>query len=474
MAWMPTMSADMQAVLATDKVRFQGQEVAFVIADDRYSARDALELIDVEYEPLPSRRRRAPRARPGRAGDPRRRRPAAIDNHVFDWEAGDAAATDGASSRAPTSSSSRTCSSRARTRRRWRPAARSPTTTRSTASSRVWCTTQAPHAHRTLYALITGLPEHKIRVISPDVGGGFGNKVPVYPGYVCAIVGAIADRPAGEVDGGPLGEPDVDRVRARLRDAGPDRRHRARASMLGARASTCSPTTARSTPTAQPTRYPAGFFSVFTGSYDLEAAHCRVTGVYTNKAPGGVAYACSFRIAEAVYLVERMVDCLARELGHRPGRAAAANLLRARAVPVREQDRLGLRLGRLRARAAQGAGRSPATTSCAREQARAARARRADGHRRLVLHRGGRRRPAQAHGHHGAGDERRRRAARLTRPARRSSRSACRPRARATRRRSRRSSPRSSASRRRTSTSSTATPTRRRTASARTGRARRR
>ncbi len=52
LAWMPTMSHDVQAVLATDKVRFQGQEVAFVIADDRYSARDALELIDVEYEPL--------------------------------------------------------------------------------------------------------------------------------------------------------------------------------------------------------------------------------------------------------------------------------------------------------------------------------------------------------------------------------------------------------------------------------------
>src|SRR6185295_15418542 len=52
MAWMPTLSADRQAVLATDKVRFQGQEVAFVIADDRYSARDALQLIDVEYEPL--------------------------------------------------------------------------------------------------------------------------------------------------------------------------------------------------------------------------------------------------------------------------------------------------------------------------------------------------------------------------------------------------------------------------------------
>jgi carbon-monoxide dehydrogenase large subunit len=52
LAWMPTLSTDVQAVLATDKVRFQGQEVAFVVAEDRYSARDALELIDVEYEPL--------------------------------------------------------------------------------------------------------------------------------------------------------------------------------------------------------------------------------------------------------------------------------------------------------------------------------------------------------------------------------------------------------------------------------------
>src|SRR3954468_13584312 len=53
LAWMPTLSYDTQAVLAGDKVRFQGQEVAFVIATDEYSARDALQLIDVDYEPLP-------------------------------------------------------------------------------------------------------------------------------------------------------------------------------------------------------------------------------------------------------------------------------------------------------------------------------------------------------------------------------------------------------------------------------------
>ena len=55
----------------------------------------------------------------------------------------------------------------------------------------VWSTSQAPHAHRTLYSLFLGLPEHKIRIISPDIGGGFGNKAPVYPGYICAIVGSM-------------------------------------------------------------------------------------------------------------------------------------------------------------------------------------------------------------------------------------------------------------------------------------------
>ena len=104
------------------------------------------------------------------------------------------------------------------------------------------------------------------------------------------------------------------------------------------------------------------------------------------------------------------------------------------------------------------------------EQAREARARRADGHRRVVLHRGRRRRPAQAHGHPRAVDERRRGPARA--PVRQGRRVAlrARPRARATRRRSRRSSPRSSASRRRTSRSATATPTSRPTASAPTAR----
>src|SRR5882724_9936890 len=93
LAWMPTLSYDTQAVLATDKVRFQGQEVAFVVAEDRYSARDALELVQVEYELLP------PVVDARRALDPdaaviRTDLEGRTDNRIYDWEAGGAAACD--------------------------------------------------------------------------------------------------------------------------------------------------------------------------------------------------------------------------------------------------------------------------------------------------------------------------------------------------------------------------------------------
>src|SRR5580700_5330823 len=92
LAWMPTLSADTQAVLATDKVRFQGQEVAFVVAEDRYAARDALELIDVEYEPLPAVID-ARRALDAGAPIIRDDLEGCASNRIFDWETGDAART---------------------------------------------------------------------------------------------------------------------------------------------------------------------------------------------------------------------------------------------------------------------------------------------------------------------------------------------------------------------------------------------
>src|SRR6185437_10434414 len=189
LAWMPTLSQDVQAVLATDKVRFQGQEVAFVVAEDRYSARDALELIDVEYEPLPVVVDATRALDPGAPviRDDLARPPG---NHIFDWSAGDQAATDAVFAAAdvvvaqdmvyPRSHPAplETCGT---------VAEMDPVSGKLT----VWCTSQAPHAHRTLYSLVAGLPEHKIRIISPDIGGGFGNKVPIYPGYICAIVGSM-------------------------------------------------------------------------------------------------------------------------------------------------------------------------------------------------------------------------------------------------------------------------------------------
>jgi carbon-monoxide dehydrogenase large subunit len=195
----------------------------------------------------------------------------------------------------------------------------------------VWCTTQAPHAHRTVYALVTGLPEHKIRVISPDIGGGFGNKVPVYPGYLCAIVGSL-------MTGAPVKW--MEDRSENLMSTGFARDFVMRGAVAATRAGKLQAVRVEViadhgafNATAQPTKYPAGFFHIFTGSYDIDAAHCHVRGVYTNKAPGGVAYACSFRIAEAVYLVERMIDCLALQLGIDAAELRMQNLIRADQFP---------------------------------------------------------------------------------------------------------------------------------------------
>ncbi len=329
LAWMPTLSQDVQAVLATDKVRFQGQEVAFVVARDRYAARDALELINVEYEQLPiviDANRALDDGAPVIRDDLEGR----TDNHIFDWEAGDKAATDAVFAAADIVVAQDMLYPRSH------PA---PLETCGTVADfnvvtgqlTVWSTTQAPHAHRTLYALVAGIPEHKIRIISPDVGGGFGNKVPVYPGYICAVIGSlVTGKPVKWVEDRSENLMSTSFARdyhmhgeiAATRDG----------RILGLRARVLADHGAFNG-AAQPTKFPAGFFHIFTGSYNLQAAHCEVTGVYTNKAPGGVAYSCSFRVTEAVYLVERMVDLLAHELGADPGQLRMKNLLRPEQFP---------------------------------------------------------------------------------------------------------------------------------------------
>jgi len=323
LAWMPTLSNDVQAVLATDKVRFQGQEVACVVAEDRYAARDALELIDVEYDilqPVIDVRTaldpNAPVIRDDLEGK--------ANNHVFDWQTGDATATDAVFAAADVVVTQDIVYPRVH------PA---PLETCGAVADydpidgklRMWSTTQAPHAHRTLLAMVAGLPEHKIQVISPDIGGGFGNKVPIYPGYVCAVAASILtgkpvkwmeDRSENLLSTGFARDYIMRGEIAATRDG----------RILAIRTNVLADHGAFNG-TAAPVQYPAGFFGVFTGSYDLQAAYCKMTAVYTNKAPGGVAYACSFRITEAVYLVERMVDCLAYTLKMDPVELRLKNLL---------------------------------------------------------------------------------------------------------------------------------------------------
>jgi len=196
--WMPTLAGDVQAVLADEKVLFQGQEVAFVVAEDRYIAADAVDLVEVEYEELPalvdptkSMAADAPvlrddlKDKTSGAHGPRKHH-----NHVFTWEVGDAEGTARAVRDAAVVAKERIVYQRVHP---------CPLETCGCVASMdkvnghltMWGTFQAPHAVRTVASLISGIPEHKIRIISPDIGGGFGNKVGVYPGYICSIVASI-------------------------------------------------------------------------------------------------------------------------------------------------------------------------------------------------------------------------------------------------------------------------------------------
>jgi carbon-monoxide dehydrogenase large subunit len=336
---MPTLSYDTQAVLATDKVRFQGQEVAYVIAESRYIAKDAVELIDVDYEPL------EPVMDAKHAMDPGapviRDDKGQTDNSITDvhghktWESGNAISTAEAIARAEADPNCvvvtqevmyprvhpapmETCGSVAHM-------------DKVSGQLTLYTTSQAPHAHRTVYAMVAGLPEQKIRVIAPDIGGGFGNKVGVYPGYVLSILGTIVTgKPVKWIE--DRGENLMSTSFARDYHMTGKIAATKDGKILAVDVDVLADHGAFNG-VAQPTNYPAGFFHIFSGSYDYPDAHCKVTPVYTNKAPGGVAYACSFRITEAVYVIERLVDCLAAELGMDPAELRLKNLLKPEQFP---------------------------------------------------------------------------------------------------------------------------------------------
>ncbi|SNZ20313.1 aerobic carbon-monoxide dehydrogenase large subunit [Cohaesibacter gelatinilyticus] len=318
--YMPTLAGDVQAVLAHEKVLFQNQEVAFIVAKDRYAAADGVEALAVEYEelePLMDAHKamdaNAPVLREDLAGKTEGAHgPRTHHNHIFTWTAGDEAATQEAFDKADVVVKEylahprvhpcplETCGS---------VADMNPITGQLT----LWGTFQAPHVVRTVASLISNIPEHKIRVIAPDIGGGFGNKVGVYPGYVMSIVGSIVlkkpvkwieDRMENLSTTAFARDYHIEAELAATKDG----------KILGMRSHVLADHGAFDA-CADPSKYPAGMYHICSGSYDIGAAFCSVTGVYTNKAPGGVSYRCSFRVTEAVYTIERIIEVLAIKLG---------------------------------------------------------------------------------------------------------------------------------------------------------------
>ncbi|MDG1449542.1 MAG: aerobic carbon-monoxide dehydrogenase large subunit [Ascidiaceihabitans sp.] len=339
--WMPTLAGDKQMVLADGKVLFQGQEVAFVVANDRYIAADAVELVEVDYEELevivdPFKSLQSDvvlredlvaedGSIPNGAHGPRKH-----PNHIFTWEAGEEEATNQVIGNADVVATEEmyyhrthpcpleTCGSVA-------------SMDKVNGKLTLWGTFQAPHVVRTVASLLSGIEEHNIRVVSPDIGGGFGNKVGVYPGYVCSIVASI-------VTGVPVKWVE-DRMENLMSTAfARDYWMKGKISATKEGKITglhCHVTADHGAfdACADPTKFPAGFMNICTGSYDIPVAYLGVDGVYTNKAPGGVSYRCSFRVTEAVYFIERMIEVLAIELNMDPAELRSINFIKKEQFP---------------------------------------------------------------------------------------------------------------------------------------------
>jgi aerobic carbon-monoxide dehydrogenase large subunit len=336
--WMPTAGGDVQAVLADNKVCFQYQEVAMVLASDRYAAFDGAALVEVEYDELPAvtdpKQALAPGAPVIREDIADRTEvghgPRTHPNHIFTWDAGNKAAADAAFAGAAVTVREEILNPRVHP---------CPLETcgcvasfnKATGYLTVYVTSQIPHLFRTVLAMLSGIPESKIRVVGGDIGGGFGNKVPIYPGYVVATVASI-------VTGVPVKwiESRIDNLSTTgfardyhcIGELAADRDGR----IKGLRFTALADHGAFNSHVSA-SKLPAGLFSICTGSYAIPNAYCRVDAVYTNKAPGGVAYRCSLRVTEAVYLIERMIDVLAQKVGVDKAEIRRRNFVKSEQFP---------------------------------------------------------------------------------------------------------------------------------------------
>lgn len=315
------MKAGAHPALAQGKVRYVGDHVAVVIADTHAQAKDAADLIVVEYGVLPAVVDMNDAVKKGATVI----HDVASDNRVYDWHLGDKAATEAAFKKA------KHITKLDLVNNRLIPNAMEPRAAVGDYDSgqdqfTLYTTSQNPHVARLVLSAFIGIaPEHKLRVIAPDVGGGFGSKIFIYAEEtVCVWAAKKVGRPVKWT---------ADRTEAFLSDAhGRDHITHAELAMddkgkilglrvqtkanLGAYLSTFS--------SCVPTYLYAPLLS---GQYDIPAIYAEVDGIYTNTAPVD-AYRGAGR-PEATFVVERLMEVAARELGMDPAQFRRKNFIRS-------------------------------------------------------------------------------------------------------------------------------------------------
>ncbi len=326
---LPDIKIGEKYALAVGSARFVGDPVAVVIADSPARARDAADAVDVDYEILSAAVEAVDALKPGAPqvhGN-------APGNVAFTWQIGDAAKTDAAFASAKTVVRQRLVNQRL-IANAIEPRASAASYSSAGDELTLYVTSQNPHVHRLIMgAFILGIPEHKFRVISPDVGGGFGSKIFVYP-EECVVAWA-AKRLGGAVRWtATRSESYTTDAHGRDHVSDAEMAFDADGRIVGLRVKTianlgsylslfapCVPT------------YLYG--TLLSGQYDIGAIHCEVTGVYTHTTPVD-AYRGAGR-PEACYLVERMVDIGARALGTDPAELRRKNFIAADKFPFQTQ-----------------------------------------------------------------------------------------------------------------------------------------
>ena len=307
-------------VLAQGKARYVGDHVAMVIAETQHQARDAAELVEVDYEVLPA----VVRAEDARKkGAPQVHDELAPENTCYVWGLGDKAAVDKAFAAAAHVTTLEFINNRL-IPNAIEPRAANAVYSRADESYTLYVSSQNPHVERLLMtAFVLGLPEHKVRVVAPDVGGGFGSKIYLYAEDVALTWASkqvnraikwTADRSESFVSDAH-GRDHVSKAELALDKDGNFLALRvATTANMGAYLSTfasCIPTILYAT--------------LLAGQYKTPAIYAEVTAVFTNTAPVD-AYRGAGR-PEATYLVERIVEQAARELKLDPSALRRKNFI---------------------------------------------------------------------------------------------------------------------------------------------------